>query len=204
MKFIEKGTEPAEWKAYRSTPGVAFSAIAELQESLLKEQGNLCCYCMTRIDEGKMKVEHWKPRKAYPELILEYSNLMAACTGDFCSEQHCDTLKGHTEIAINPVDKKNNVEAIIKYSWSTGAIEVAEPYRMDVYETLNLNHPILRENRKKTLDALFKVLSTNKKYTESEYNKQLKKFTDRDKQGMFHPYCMIIVRFLEKKLRQFK
>lgn len=118
MKLIIKGTEPLAWKIYCTTPGVAFSATPELKEALLQEQGHLCCYCLSRIDETKMKVEHWKPRK-YKDFVFKYSNLMAACEGSFCGEHHCDTLKEDTEIQINPTDRKNNVESIIKYRWST-------------------------------------------------------------------------------------
>ena len=204
MKLIQKGTEPAEWKIYRTTPGVDFSAIPELKEALLQEQGNLCCYCLSKISKDKMKVEHWKPRKTYPDLILDYSNLMAACEGNFFGEQHCDTLKGPDELVINPTDKKNNVESLHHYSWSTGAIEVDQPYQKDVYETLNLNHPILRENRKEALNALLQVLANNKKYTETEFNKHLTTFKERKTDGSFHPHCMILIKLLEKKLRQFK
>ena len=203
MKLIIKGTEPLAWKIYCTTPGVAFSAIPELKEALLQEQGHLCCYCLSRIDETKMKVEHWKPRKTYPELILDYSNLMAACEGNFCGEQHCDTLKGHSELVINPTDKKNNVESIIKYRWSTAAIEVNPVYQKDVYEIINLNHPILRANRKKALVALEAFIKKGK-HTEAEYTRLLEKFRNRDASGKFNPHCMILIKFLEKKLRQYK
>lgn len=202
MKLIIKRTEPSAWKTYRTTPGVAFSAIPELKEALLQEQGHLCCYCLSRIDESKMKVEHWKPRK-YKDFVFAYANLMAACEGNFCGEHHCDTLKEDTEIQINPTDKKNNVESIIKYRWSTAAIEVNPTYQKDVNEVLNLNHPVLQANRKKALEALEQYLE-KRKPTEVEYNRQLEKYRNRDALGKFHPHCMILIKRLEKGLRRFK
>jgi uncharacterized protein (TIGR02646 family) len=77
MKFIQKRKEPIAWKAYRDTEGVTFRAIDELQIALLEEQGYLCCYCLSRITQKTMKVEHWQARSKYPALILAYTNLLA-------------------------------------------------------------------------------------------------------------------------------
>lgn len=49
MILITKNKEPKEWTEYRNTPGVDYQAIPELIQSLLKEQGYICAYCMRRI-----------------------------------------------------------------------------------------------------------------------------------------------------------
>lgn len=49
MIKIAKNKEPKEWTEYRNTPGVDYQSIPELVESLLKEQGYICAYCMRRI-----------------------------------------------------------------------------------------------------------------------------------------------------------
>jgi uncharacterized protein (TIGR02646 family) len=150
MKFIIKGNEPAAWKAYRETPGVDFDAIPELKEALLNEQGYLCCYCMNGIKEDNMKVEHYKPRSIYPELKMDYTNLFAACKGNFCTEKHCDTKKQNTELTIHPADPKNNCEAIIGYS-TNGKLTYSDGYKRDIEDTLNLNNSVLVSNRKGAL-----------------------------------------------------
>ena len=121
MKFIVKNNEPLAWRNYRNTEGVAFTAIKELKDALLEEQGHLCCYCLSRISFEKMKTEHWSPR-TNTNLVFNYNNLLAACTGNFCTGNHCDTLKADTPIAINPTDRLNNVENIISYSSSDGSL----------------------------------------------------------------------------------
>lgn len=202
MKFILKGKEPEAWKTYRNTEGVIFSAITELKIALLEQQGYICCYCMSRINFESMKVEHWKPRK-YKALIFHFDNLLAACKGDFCTEKHCDTRKDDIEILINPSDKANNIESLISYKWSDGSLKYSPHYKKDIEDVLNLNNPILKNNRKKVMEAVSQVLML-KKYSESEHQKQLKKFKEVDKHGKFQPYCMVAVRFLEKKIRKFK
>ena len=46
---IRKSAEPKEWTEYKNIPGVQFSGIPALQESLYREQGYLCAYCERRI-----------------------------------------------------------------------------------------------------------------------------------------------------------
>ena len=52
-------------------PGATYSDAGipkdQLKESLLKEQGYLCAYCMSRISEDTMKVEHWHPQRSDTE-----------------------------------------------------------------------------------------------------------------------------------------
>ena len=202
MKFIQKGKEPEAWKTYRLTEGVVFAAIPELKNALLAEQGYLCCYCMQRINFDTMKVEHWRPRR-YKDFIFAYNKLMAACEGNFCTDKHCDTLKDDDEISINPTYAINNVENIISYKWSDGSLEYLQQYEEDVITFLNLNNTVLKRNRLSVLNAVIQVLKL-KNYSKSECQKQLDKFQKRDKTGKFQPYCMVAVRFLEKKLKQYK
>lgn len=198
MKFIEKGKEPAAWRAYRETPGIDFEAILELKEALLQEQGYICCYCMNGIKDDNMKVEHYKPRSVYPELKMDYSNLYAACKGDFCSDKHCDTKKENIELTIHPADPKNNCEAIIGYKLN-GSITYPAEYKKDIENTLNLNNTVLLANRKSALDAAaiaLKKLGYNKAVVE----RQITKLSTRNANGKFQPYCNAVVWLLKKKL----
>ena len=70
-----------------------------LRESLLKEQGYLCAYCMRRINDAQdTKIEHYKART--PENELQYHNLLAVCKGGedgLPSARCCDTKKDKLE-----------------------------------------------------------------------------------------------------------
>ena len=78
-----------------------------LSNSLLKEQGHLCAYCMCRIKgEQDVKIEHFEARTLENE--LQYYNLLAVCKGEEGSSpfaQHCDTKKKDTHIFISPLRK---------------------------------------------------------------------------------------------------
>ena len=87
MRKINKGPEPVKWKQYCKTPGVKYQSIPELRDSLLKEQGYICAYCMRKIphkDKNSTedsRIEHIKCREKYPEEELAYSNMVICCPG---------------------------------------------------------------------------------------------------------------------------
>lgn len=202
MKFIVKGNEPAEWKAYRETPGVDFDAIPELKKALLNEQGYLCCYCMNGIKEDNMKVEHYKPRSIYPALKMDYANLFAACKGDFCTDKHCDTKKDKTELSIHVADPRNNCEAIIGYSTS-GKLTYPDAYKNDIEGTLNLNNSVLVSNRR---EALLGAISALKRigYSKAIIQKKIEVYRSKKANGKFEPYCNTVLWMLNKKNKSFR
>ena len=55
MILITKNKEPKEWTEYRNTPGVDYQAIPELVQSLLKEQGYICCLLYTSPSPRDMR-----------------------------------------------------------------------------------------------------------------------------------------------------
>ena len=109
MILITKNKEPKEWTEYRNTPGVDYQAIPELVQSLLKEQGYICAYCMRRIPtKDKIykkdgvnfvytnedhRVEHIKSREQHNDLKLDYTNMVVCCPGHIGAQDHCDRLK---------------------------------------------------------------------------------------------------------------
>ena len=199
MKHICKESEPSAWRVHRATPGATFEAIAELKESLLQEQGYICCYCMSRISAEQMRVEHFRPRR-YTESVMAYDNLMAACSGISNQHRHCDTNKADQEISINPTDHR--CETIISYS-SNGKIRFLEEYRADIEDTLNLNNPILIANRKAALDATLDLLKrANRGFSTGSLEKTLAKFQAKDEGGRYSPFCQVILWWLTKKLKQ--
>jgi uncharacterized protein (TIGR02646 family) len=91
MKRIVKGKEPKSLLEHRLKSFADYDNYPEkdkLRESLLTEQGYICCYCMQRIDDSNMKIEHWKSQDDYPELQLDYNNLLGACKGGQGSPKH--------------------------------------------------------------------------------------------------------------------
>jgi len=172
MKYIEKGQEPAEftqwkeeweklWKPLRPDDwqpewnndfqnpekGVVYNA-------LLKEQGYICCYCERRIDKPTSHIEHFKPRKTYPQLAFVYDNLLCSCNGrpegqNKGPQDHCGQEKSEwfdENLLISPLDKD-----CADYFQYTGAGEILpskvhgkEEAAKETIKHCKLNHERLR------------------------------------------------------------
>jgi uncharacterized protein (TIGR02646 family) len=210
VRRIRKGKEPQSWAEYHlSTPGARYEDAPkdELRRSLLSEQGHLCCYCMRRIDEATMRIEHRLPRDEHPGEQFAYRNLHAACPGGEGREegmQHCDVSKRNTEISLDPADAARDVEQLLRYS-SSGAIDADDDkLRHDVAVTLNLNLHWLKEARKAKLDG-FRVgfeRKHKKSWSRDAMERELKRWADLSPGGRFDPYSGVVVSYLRKRLRQ--
>jgi len=156
MKQIKKAGEPDSLTAHRKKSHASYENYPEkddLRDSLVKEPGYICCYCMQRIspDAEKMKIEHRQPQKKHSELQLNYQNLLASCTGNEGKPkhlQHCDTSKGEQKITINPADKSKNCEESTKYKGNGQIYSDNKVIDCELNDILNLNTPALVNNRK--------------------------------------------------------
>ena len=149
---IRKSAEPKEWTEYKNIPGVQFSGIPALQESLYREQGYLCAYCERRIPvRDKMstedhRIEHWHCR----DKVFSYGNLLMCCPGQIGGgESHCDVRKGNDIIEWSPL-KKECTDSI-RYSLNGTILSSNASWDKELNEKLNLNHEILKRNREQTL-----------------------------------------------------
>lgn len=212
MIKITKGKEPKEWTEYRNTPGVDYQAIPELVTSLLKEQGYICAYCMRHIPcRDKIlcedhHVEHILSRDSHKDKKLDYRNMVVCCPGHIGDEDHCDRLKKSQDISFNLFD--SNFISTLSYK-SDGKIESTnKQYDEEINKVLNLNTPLLKENRKNSWDSVKQLLIKemgNKPWNRSVLKKYLEKYSSmRNKDGklQYIPYCGIVIYFLQKKIKQ--
>jgi len=220
MKHIIKLREPNSLEQHRANKpsfydGLSILAKDELRQSLLAEQGQICCYCMKRIPEANspyMKVEHFKCQDNFESLQLTYSNLLGACTGNEGKPnriQTCDTKKGNLDLAINPLSKMPNCEILIKYNaeGEISSVTGDEEINRQLNEVLNLNMQTLKEGRRQVYLEIQRRVETesrnlgNKqlrlKYFEQERNAWLFRVNNK-----FKPFCMVAVYYLTKKIRQ--
>ena len=63
-----------------------------IKRQLLLMTNNKCAYCETPLDisGSYMEVEHFFPKKKYPEKVVEWSNLLPSC-------KRCNVKKGSTD-----------------------------------------------------------------------------------------------------------
>lgn len=209
MKKIIKQSEPRSLVEHRSQANANYDNYPEkddLRKSLLKEQGYICCYCMSRIKLDEMKIEHWQPQTKYISRQLDYKNLLGACMGNQGARpqnQHCDTRKGDSEITINPIEGDKNCENLIKYRPDGKIYSDDLSVNNDLNETLNLNLGFLKKNRKDALDVVIRKLDekfSNKTWAKITVQKELDKLNTKDENGFYDVYCQFIVSYLKSKL----
>lgn len=74
-----------------------------IKDQLLKMSHGKCCYCECKIGNGasEMHVDHFKPKKVYPELVVEWENLLPSCS--YCNKKKSDHDTGEKPI-IDPTN----------------------------------------------------------------------------------------------------
>lgn len=168
MKRVIKGTEPAsfiEWKALANEEWSPCYSILRnpekqvLHQSLLREQGFVCCYCGNKIDLDTSHIEHFRPQNSFGHLDLEYTNLHASCQGETEEPKpaHCGHSKGNrfSEAAyVSPLDE--DCESQFRYTL-IGQIESANANRpaMNMIDILSLDISFLNNRRKEKLEGIF-------------------------------------------------
>lgn len=226
MILITKNKEPKEWTEYRNTPDVDYQAIPELVESLLKEQGYICAYCMRRIPQKDKiykkdgnsyilttedhRVEHIKSRELHDDLKLDYKNMVICCPGHIGMEDHCDRSKGDKDISFTPLDQ--HFIDTIKYNSDGTILSTNETYDNEINNILKLNTQLLKAGRKDTLNVIITQINKvckkggnwDKKTLEHYVTKYSEKHSEKDKDGIkekYYSYCGIVIWYLKKKLR---
>lgn len=111
-------------------------------------------------------------------------------------------------LGINPLDRLANCDETISYNSKDGKV-VCTDFQNDLDNILNLNCKPLMRNRKGVIDATVQVMNKtlsiaqkNTRWKKQALNKEMKRWSSKDDDGMFREYCMVAVYYLKKKLRQ--
>lgn len=208
MKPINKEKEPATLLTYRKQPDATYENYREkevLREALLKEQGHICCYCMQRVTKEEMKIEHWQPQSEYPELQLDYGNLLASCKGNEgqpTERQHCDTRKGNQALTIHPAKLPTHWEELIKFRRDGRIYSDDLSLDRELNEVLNLNLDTLVNNRSEIIDQIKEYLTRieGKKagWRIQDVKKRIAEYEGKI-DGKYKPYCQVVIAFLKKR-----
>jgi hypothetical protein len=163
---------------------------------------------MGRVHNGPttMKIEHWRCQSHHPDEQLNYRNLLGACLGGHGQPahlQHCDTRKGDWDLQWNHADAAHHIETRIRYG-SDGSIHADDTVFNDqLNQVLNLNLPLLKNNRKGILDAVLDWWRREKARIGVPVPRA-RFVRKRNKQiagsGEIAPYCPVAVWWLDQKL----
>ncbi|BDD10426.1 hypothetical protein FUAX_28580 [Fulvitalea axinellae] len=230
MRHIKKDGEPRELTAFKAKGGTKYEGEnldkSPIQTQLLKEQGGLCAYCMSRIkaEPGKtpkMGIEHLKDRATHPGLQLDYNNMLGVCLGGKKKREtgkgsnkkenlHCDQSKdsdkGHFELRfMNPLSE----HVTAHYTFADGYVlpndsDQQKLIEAEIEQALNLNNDFLVENRRKLINELKDrytkdVKGKGKRDKTIFLNKMLRFYKEPNKNGQLQPYCEVAIQWLESK-----
>lgn len=118
MKHVEKRQEPeafTQWKALANDDWqptydiLSGTPKVSVKESLMQEQGYLCCYCERLLVETGSHIEHFQPQSDPAVDPLDYDNLLCSCQNQTKKGEplHCGNLKGDwydSELLVSPLD----------------------------------------------------------------------------------------------------
>lgn len=81
----------------------------EVKDSLMKEQGYICCYCERRLIDEDSHIEHFNPQNNNDAHPLDYANLLCSCQQNLAQGEprHCGNLKGgwfDDKCLVSPLD----------------------------------------------------------------------------------------------------
>lgn len=219
MKYIQKQPQPqllTAWIYAKSNDddgnerqwnykNMRADVRAATKNSLLREQGGLCCYTGQRISLRTSHIEHLKPReKCTGHEDTDYDNLVAAYPSSEDGTPGCAygaQKKGkwyEEELFVHP--RRTDCEARFRYR-GTGKIEPANSADSAVATTiakLRLDHPELEQMRKAAIGAL-----DLEELSEAEARRLMAAMDERDKDGNFRPFCFVIKQACEKYLKRF-
>ncbi|PCI10280.1 MAG: TIGR02646 family protein [Flavobacteriaceae bacterium] len=216
MKAITKRNEPASLTQHRANQPAYYDNLPkdETRNSLLTEQGHICCYCMRRIPEAikipGSKIEHFLCQDDHSQEELNYGNMLLACLGNEGSPkriQTCDSHKGNLTLTHNPSNNARNIEGLIKYKSNGEIYSTDDTLNTELETVLNLNVKLLKDNRR----AIYETVQNRirNKVKQHKTNTLQKRFLESEKRkwfnladGKYMEFCMVGVYVIDKKLKK--
>ncbi len=232
MIIVKKGIEPMGLKKLREDPMVkglppkeAYGMLrnplkTQVIESLKRDQGQLCVYCMCKIPRDDKEpaipgttIEHFIPVEPMDGRDvgqgLDYQNLFAVCHGN--TKRHrpgthrtrssddltCDKHRKNIEFRkIDPCNKETLQSIFYTSDGKIGADDA--DVQFDLVDTLNLNcasSPLISE-RKAVLDALIDDLGKVEEDRLHSYCADLLKIFDNEEDPKT-PYVGVLIWYLQ-------
>ncbi|MFZ4625234.1 MAG: retron system putative HNH endonuclease [Rhodoferax sp.] len=213
MKHVTKGRPAPEFEAWKLsddpnwTPGygdLQNPQKRKLHESLLSEQGWVCCYCGRQIDLHDSHIEHFRPQERYADLALRFENLHASCIRETQPGMplHCGHAKGANfdeALRISPLDA--HCESRFTYTLDGGIIpsDATDAQAAYMVELLKLDIAFLRNRRGSEVSSVF-----DPAFLETVTMQELVKLRDsyqaRSIQSKAQSFGHVLARFAEQRL----
>ena len=150
-----KAIDDHEWK--KTYDDLVNPEKKEVKDSLMKEQGYICCYCERRLTNDYSHIEHFDPQSNNSVDTLNYTNMLCSCQDQLKKGEprHCGISKGSwfdKDLLISPLD--SNCEGRFAYT-ADGKIQPATEFdaaATKTIEKLKLDIGILNDFRNKAIE----------------------------------------------------
>ena len=214
MKYIKKGEEPESFKAWkalaRTTPNYGYSYLQnpekrQLHDSLLQEQGYICCYCGMRITRENSHIEHLKPQSTPdPDLSVDYKNLIASCQREREPKKpiHCGVAKDNwydKNLMVSPLNP--NCADFFIYTDDGQILPTDDLEKKDAATTtiarLRLDIGKLKDMRENVIKNLWADLDIEE-LTNEDKQKLIQGFQQLDGNGQYQEFCFAIAYILNQ------
>ncbi|MEA5551562.1 retron system putative HNH endonuclease [Anabaena cylindrica UHCC 0172] len=211
MKYINKSEEPESFTAWKELENDDWKPSwnnfskphkTDVHNSLLQEQGCICCYCGRLITIDSSHIEHLQPRTTYPQLSLDYTNLLASCQKDTVPKEplHCGKKKDKwydKKLMVSPLDI--NCGEFFRYTEDGQILSTENPEKALAAQTtidkLDLNIDKLKKMRIGAIEAILEGLED---LTDNEREILLQRFSQSDGNGQNEEFCAAIVYILKQ------
>ncbi|PAX52396.1 retron system putative HNH endonuclease [Brunnivagina elsteri] len=212
MKYINKSQEPGSLTVWNRKQGKKISnwksfnksVKEDVYQSLLREQGYICCYCGINISRRNCHVEHFRPKSKYQDLTFTYTNLIASCQGEDevrpTKPVHCGHKKTNwfdDDLMISPL----NPQCVNYFRYSgSGDILPTNDVEMQIaakttIDILALNIDKLRKMRRVAVDAVLEMIEG---LSDAEVKLLAEGYQRVDDSGKYTPFSMVVSYFLNQ------
>ncbi|MCG7849073.1 MAG: TIGR02646 family protein [ANME-2 cluster archaeon] len=185
-----KALDDYEWK--KTYDDLVNPEKKEVKDSLMKEQGYICCYCERRLTDDDSHIEHFNPQSNNAVDTLDYTNMLCSCQDQLEKGEHrnCGNSKGNwfdEDLLISPLDW--DCEGHFAYT-ADGKIHPAnesDDAATMTIEKLKLDIGILNDFRKKAIEPfLYEGLD------EKEFSRFVNGYLKKNSYGMFGEFWTTI------------
>ncbi len=129
----------------------------EVKDSLMKEQGYICCYCERRLTDDDSHIEHFKPQSEKDVDPLDYNNMLCSCQSqlDKGVPEHCGHSKANwfdKDLLISPLYMDCEKRFAYTADGKIHPADKSDDAATMTIEKLKLNIEILNDFRKKAIE----------------------------------------------------
>ncbi len=160
MKYIEKGSEPQSFTDWKNLANDDWKPTFEqlsgqekkdVKNTLIAEQGGICCYCERKLDYDDTHIEHLNPQCMNEEKRLEFNNFLCSCQKNLQKGEplHCGNSKGSQVLPITPLDV--DCESKFSYTEDGQILGICDDSKKTI-EILQLNIDKLNKLRESAIE----------------------------------------------------